>query len=317
MPVAFQAMRSKRGLIGVLPLCFCLVASAGDGLMTQLWPPRRLTGAAAAGIRAWEGLKPAAIDWHPAGLLIGIDGARQRIFLDRGSNAPYALAERGLSFPTRIFARSGLQFYTLDPGARSIDVFDLQGRWETRFDLDAAALEVPLQSATDFCLDSAGDLYILDASAGCIHTFSPEGMWLRLLEAWGDWVMDAPLALEADGRGQLHLLESRPPTVLTLDADGRLLQRHVLRDETGQSYRPAALATDPWGNLFVGAPEGGRIQVLPADGAAPWWITGTPTMRIADLATDGEGRLFAADPRAACVWIFELTYAKTGRARER
>ena len=323
MRVPFYSMQPKRILIGVLALLCCAMVDTAlaDGLATQLWPPKQLTRAVAAGARTWgsqgDRLRPTAIDCHPSGFLIGIDGARHRIFIDHGPARPHTLAERGRGFPARIFARAGLQFYALDPGERAIDVFDLQGLWETRFNLEAAAQEVPLEAVTDLCLDSAGDLYILDGGAGRIHVFNDAGNWQRLLEAWGDWACEEPLALEVDGRGQLHLLESRPPAILTLDADGRLIQRRSLRDEAGAAFAPVALATDPWGNLFVGARESGRVQVLPADDSAAWWIAGEEAMQIADLATDGEGKLFVADPRRACVWVFDLTYQAAKRSGER
>jgi hypothetical protein len=288
-------------------------------------PLQRLRAASSASFQDrwdWDAgggrLRPIAIDVHPSGIVAGIEGRRHRVFLVEGQGSWIGFAEPGgaegeLGFAQRIFARCGLQLYTLDPDARTVDQFDLRGSWESRLEIEATAaaggeeISVPV----DLCLDRAGELFLLDAGKGRVLHIDRAGMLQRVLGTWGDWVSEAPLALEVDGRGRLYLLEGTPPALLVLAADGHLIERRDLTASGGGRMHPSALAVDQWGNAFVADRRRGAVGVYPVGGGASWWIDppAGEALRASDLAVDDSGRLLVADAEAAAVWVYALTYA--------
>ncbi len=270
-------------------------------------------------------LRPVAVDVHPSGFVSAIEDLRHRVFYVSSNGTWLGFAERegsglDLTFATRVFARSGLYVYALDPEERIVHWFDVRGRWKGQLDVEAAVTGggEEINRLVDFCLDRAGKLFLLDAGRGRIFGVDPYGQLESVLGTWGDWTPVAPVALEIDGRGRLYLLESQPATLLVLDVDGRILRRTPLSSEDDRQLAPAAMAVDPWGNAFIADPEYARVMVVPIDGTPPWWIRSPndTALQARDLGFDDTGRLLAADPRAARIWVFALQYETRARPRE-
>lgn len=270
-------------------------------------------------------LLPVAIGAHPSGVICGLEASRRRLFLSDTLGAGLRLASGSdgggsLGFATQLYAGVGLQIFTLDSWNAGITRYDLQGVREAALDLAAAAEAVgeDLREAADFCLDPSGELFVLDARRGRVLHFSRAGEWITVLAESGEMSFVEPVAIDVDGRGRLYLLETRPPGLIVLDADGRLLRRSLAPEvASGASettpgrilQNPVALVVDPWGNAFVADADGG-VLVVPEQGSPPWWLNVPAGMQLspADLGLSGARRLLIADPVAGCVWVFELHY---------
>ncbi len=294
---------------------------SGSGIAAHLASDRIATGARHVDdwtFDAHGSLRPIAIDIHPTGVIAGIEGRRHRLFLLDAQGAWMGYGEQGqtgreISFADRVCASAGLKIFVLDPEARAVDRYDLRGSWETRLDLEAAASAagVRLDDASDFCLDPAGNLFVLDAACGCILHFDAAGAFLQQLTTWGDWQPVAPLALEVDGRGNLYLLETRPPAVMVLDPSGQLIEERRWPGSDASDVRVRGLAVDAWGNAFLGEERAGGLWALPPGGGAPWMVglPGEPSeQRIHDVAVGFEDRLLIADAEGARVRVFQLAY---------
>jgi hypothetical protein len=308
----------RPALPGLVLLLAAATAAAGqDGLSVPLAHPR--APIAAVLDTTWEcrgageTLVPVAIDLHPAGSVWGLEARRHRVWWFAAPDAGVRFAgggegDAGSGFATRIFARSGLKVFTLDPWEARIDGYDLQGVRETRLDL-AAALEVANQEridAVDFCLSSSGELFVLDRTRGRVVQFDDDGRFLRVRADAEVTGARAPIAIEIDGRGRLFLLETRPPEIICLELDGRIEHRAIPTD--GGAPLPVSLAVDAWGNAFVGDRRGGCVRVVP-EGETPGWSITVPdhALQPTELATDG-ARLLVADASGKKIWVFVLDY---------
>ncbi len=319
-----------RGVIlaGLLALHSTAWATGGaGGISTALSPGSVPTGAHLETTWRWgardQAIIPVAIDVHPAGGIWGIEQRRHHLFQvsARGDSLQFATrqgADLSLGFADRLFARSGLKVFSLDRFNAVVERFDLNGYWEERLDLAAAAATQgeEVGEVADFCIDRNGDLYVLDARRARILQFDDAGGFRRVLGDGERLALRSPVALEIDGHGRLFLLESEPPGLIIFDPEGE--QSRVWRAVGGSdSVQVCALAVDQWGNAFVGDLRSACVRVLRADGAPAWRIGGAPEdLRPTDLATDNAGRLFVADARQAAVWVFALTYQTNGSARD-
>lgn len=304
--------------MGLLLIVATAAGAAGqEGLSVPLIHPR--IPVAAAFDTTWqfrnagELLIPVAVDVHPAGTLWGLEARRHRVWWTDAPGGDIRLAaedltDAGNGFANRIFARSGLKVFTLDPWDARIDRYDLLGAWETRLDLAAAVEQAGAEriDAIDFCLSASGDLYVLDRTRGRILQFDDGGRLVRVradVEVTG---ARAPAALEIDGRGRLFLLDARPPELIILEIDGRITRRAIASG--GASPLPVSLAVDTWGNAFVGDRRGGCVHVVPAGDASAWSVSPpTPGMQPTELAVDGV-RLVVADAPGQKIWVFTLDY---------
>ncbi len=316
--VSARAMTSLQAAAG-LPSTTSLQAADQAGISAPLLSRRVPTGARLVDCWEWGGgadrVRPIALDIHPSGVVAGIEVRQHRLFLVSADGSWIGFGEQGrtdLGFATRVFARSGLQLFTLDPQERAVDRFNLRGIWEYRLDLEEIASDAgeELGEIVDLCLDRTGDLFLLDAGKAQILRIGRTGDLQQVLGKWGDWTMQVPVALDVDGQGKLYVLETRPPGLLILDYDGHMLGWRAATAGGDESLQPTALAVDAWGNAFLADAHTGALKVLPAASGAAWWIQppGGEKIRASDLVVDKAERLLVADADAARVWVFALDY---------
>jgi hypothetical protein len=263
---------------------------------------------------------PLAIDVHPSGVVWGIATERRRVFSAGkiGDAIQFSAGGEGdftPGFPDRIFARSGLNVFTLDPWEMHLERLDLTGYREARISLtDAlAAASERLGRAADFCLSRSGELYVLDAARARILAFDATGAFQRALGE-AQIVLREPVAIDIDGHGRLYVLEANPPALARLDPNAHASRRALAAAGDASGVTPPsivaiALAVDPWGNAFIADRATGRVLVVPADGSSDWWIGDVERpLHALDLAVDGVDRLLIADSDRRSVMVYRLTY---------
>jgi hypothetical protein len=312
----------RRAVPVALALILAGATASAETLTVPLARLRVPVSAALDTVWDWRGegerISPIAIDVPPSGGVWGIEARRHRVWLwgppEASVRFAYGAGGSGTGgFAGRIFARSGLKVFTLDPTDAHIDRYDLLGVLETRLDLAAAvaaAGEDPID-AVDFCLSSSGDLFVLDRTRARVLQFDDRGRFTGVRAPSEVTGARAPVALEIDGRGRLFLLETRPPGLILLEIDGRVARR-ALPAGDGERPQPVSLAVDPWGNAFVGDRRGGCVLVAP-EGGSPGWRIAAPEgpLRPTELAADG-ARLLVADAPGERTWVFSLDYATEG-----
>lgn len=264
--------------------------------------------------------RPLALDVHPSGAVWGISAERRRLFSAASVGAPVRFAGGAGSgrpgLADRLFARSGLKVFSLDSWEGVVERFDLGGAREARLDLRAlcAAARVELIRTTDFCLGPSGELFVLDGDRRRVLAFGDRGEYRRALGESDEVRLRAPVAIDVDGHGRLHLLEAEGPALVRIDVDGQLSRRAIaLAGE--KPMRADLLAVDAWGNAFVAERAGGRVLAVASTADSVWWLPGSPVAgRIEDLAVDPTGRLLVVDGESARVRVLRLLYRPEGAA---
>jgi len=330
---AGRAPARRRAAAAIL-LALVLAVPAAAQISASRGTPKIARSAEPAGEWQWTWagapLVPVAIDVGVSGQVWIIEGGRHRLIRIDPAEGTVVPAGGGeglvqLDLATRVFARSGLKVFTLDPWNAVVARFDLNGVREERVEL-AARLESAgedLGEAIDFCVDPGGDLFLLDGRRGRILQFDGSANLREILGAAEEFDLRGPVAIEVDALGRLFVLTNRPAGVAVLQPAGRRFAWRPMpgggAEAEGGGRAPAysGLAADSWGNVFVGDPANGGVLVLPAGEGEPWRIrTAENTMRPVDLAWDESGRLLVADATAAKVLVFLLRYGQPGAGAE-
>lgn len=275
-------------------------------------------------------LLPISPTLDPLGRVLIIDGSNGAIWvIDPEKSQPSQTflasgqASPVLENPTKIFADWGLHVYTLDPSLQRISVFDLQGRFETSFDLEAALTEAAHSSDvefTDLVVDKTGSLAVLDRLEGRVFIFDPNGKLNRVLgeDFTGDERLIAPTNLEIDPVGNLYVADPPSGRVLQIGRQGSLLRIWKLRDEEHPQSRPTELAYSS-GVLWVADPGERRMLALfpgKVDSESRQlkmlrfeWLDRT-SLELAGIA---DGRLLVLDSRGRRLHLISDPYSQTGR----
>lgn len=145
---------------------------------------------------------------------------------------------------------------------------------------------------------SYGDWYLLGRRGDGLYSYAADRQAGRIVPLGEGEGSD----LARDGRGRLYVLDRRRPALMRLDPDtgGR---EFLVR---GSWRRPAAVAVDGLGHLYVLDAAEGRIHVYDGEGGAveqvgPLLPGGFELRRPADLTVAGDGRLFIVDERLGLV----------------
>jgi sugar lactone lactonase YvrE len=126
------------------------------------------------------------------------------------------------------------------------------------------------------------------------------------LKAWADYFMhrdpgeklgsvDAMAFFPVDWRGAGGAVTAQPPVEPRTGADGRLVTGEPGSGK-GQFERPAGMAIDAAGNVYVADSLNNRVQKIGPDGRVSAVLTGTPPFREPwGVAVDKDGNLYVAD----------------------
>jgi hypothetical protein len=323
---ARKAARAAVSLLAAILLGLPGEAAAGE-ITVPLTEPQIPREGALAAVRQWSwaggALIPLALDVDPSGGVWGIEGRGHQLFLidDREEGGIRAAGggegPGGLDFAARLFARSGLKIFTLDPWKATLCRYDLNGVREERIELAASLTDAGegLGEAVDFCLSPSGDLYLLDGPRQRILQFDGAARFQEIIGEAEGIDLRGPAALDIDGYGRIFVLTTRPAGLGVIEPRGvRFRWEPLLPGAQETAVQPVCLAVDAWGNAFVGDAQAGSVLVRPS-GSSPWRLApGEGGMQPADLAWEREGRLLVADASGAKIWIFALRYGPQGAA---
>ena len=293
-----------------VPLSHSLVPRAADAGRKWRWQPEG------------QPLQPIAIDVHSSGVICGLEGRRNRLFVTESDGHWIGFADRGagdlaLGFATQVCAGLDLRLFALDGDERTLDLYDLRGRWEQRLDLGRIVEEAgfSLLAPRGIAVDRAGNIYLLDGEAGRLFRFEAKGLGVAALGDWADWSAHRPVALEVDGRGNLYLLESSPGGVRVLDPDGQVLHWRALPEPRPADWRPDVLEVDLWGNLFLAMKGQPACWIGSATLSQGVWASVDLQGGVCDLAADEAGRLLALGCARGWVQEIRLQYGRQGSER--
>lgn len=208
--------------------------------------------------------------------------------------------------------------YVVDSGNGRIQLFSIRG-------LALLAIWAPADRAWtpwDIALDRLGRAHVSDRDNGLVHTFDRRGHWVGAVDgaAAGNPPLAAPTHLAVDRAGRIYVVQEDIDHVVVLDPDGGFLGRADAPEHLAGGFRPAAVAADERGNLYVADRTTRRLFAYCCDGppGAPVRFTGgtcAVDAPVAGLAFDPAGNPLATDPGGARVVRLEggAAFAPWGR----
>ena len=252
------------------------------------WPTARLLPVASAQLKkpvaiaaSADGRVVIADDGTDTGLLVGVDGALEG-----------RVQAKDMGHPWWIDGHAYL------PAGENVYAFN--DRTNLRFLAPKGDDLKPLEKLTGGARGTFGQWYLLDRGRGEVIAFAPAGRHLGVL-AQGD-----PADLAQDLQGRLYVLDRRTKEVTRYSAQGD----HQGTIARGDWRKPEAIAVDALGNLYVLDRDPGRVDIFDPEGnrvtsLGPSLPGGIELRGPLDLAIDGRGHIFIADPRLGAVVVLE------------
>jgi|GEM_PF-1643776 len=252
------------------------------------WPTARLLPVASAQLKkpaavaaSAEGRVVIADDGTDSGLVVGVDGSLEG-----------RVQAKDMGHPWWVQGRAYL------PAGENVYAFE--DRTNLRFLAPKGDDLKPLDKLTAGARGTFGQWYLLDRGRGEVIAFAPAGRHLGVL-AQGD-----PSDLAQDLQGRLYVLDRKAKAVTRYSAQGERLGIAA----RGDWRKPEAVAVDALGNVYVLDRDSGRIDIFDPQGNSftslgPSLPGGIELRSPLDLALDGQGRIFVADPRLGAVVVLE------------
>jgi len=258
-----------------------------------------LAGGTAATAASSPALRPDAPTTAPSAL-------RTERIVDRE-----ALSVLGISRPTRLVYDDEGSLYVLDPTSRRVVKLDTEGR--LLHDLggygnDEASLSLPC----DLAIDRRQSLLVLDRGRGSIVAFDRYGQYLAS-RAFGHDVAAEAFAPGAriliDPVGGLWLLAEGERDLIPLDERLERSRRSRFLAPEDSLAAPSAAAFLPAGDLWVYDAGPRELRHFAASGrllGSTGAIDSSAAAYAAvDLAADGAGGVYAADPEGQRILVFD------------
>jgi outer membrane protein assembly factor BamD (BamD/ComL family) len=220
-----------------------------------------------------------ADDGTDTGLVVGPEGALEGRVQAKGMGHPWWAGDRP-------YIPSGENIY---------DFTDLTN---LRFLVPKGDDFKPLDKLAGGARGTFGQWYLLDRES--VRAFAPAGRHLGVL-AEGE-----PADLAQDLQGRLYVLDRKTGEVSRYSASGERLGRVV----RGEWRKPEALAVDALDHLYILDRDTAQLHIFDAAGVriavlGPTLPGGIELRNPLDVAVDGLGRIFIADPRLGAVVVLE------------
>ncbi len=184
-------------------------------------------------------------------------------------------------------------------------------RWLT----GEVAQEISLATPYGVTADGEGRVWVSDTEAGLVHAFDLRRGRVDYLQGADNLKFRAPLGVAFDGpRNRLLVADGVLKKVFVLDLErGRLLGQWAPPDGFG---RPAGLALDPQGRLYVADVLNSRIELFSLEGAHLGGLRSQVEPegfnRPANLWVDAGGRVYVVDSMNFRVEILTAEGGKGG-----
>jgi len=153
--------------------------------------------------------------------------------------------------------------------------------------------ELPLRAPYGVTADGEGRVWAADPEAHAVHVFDLVERRADYLLTAGEQLLVSPVGVAYDPKRKwLYVSDTGLNQVFVLDRKGRLLGTRAPEQGFG---RPAGMALDRDGKLYVADALRGRIEVFSPEGE-PLRVFGEGTLyRPANLAVDAAGQVFVVD----------------------
>jgi streptogramin lyase len=235
------------------------------------------------------------------------EALRSERILDRAT-----LESWGVPRPTRLAFDGDGALYILDSGRRRLVKIGPDGALQHEVSMSGDDPASTMEPA-DVLVDARGSILVLDRASASILAYDKSGSLLAarpLAPDLADEARDPRAALLLDAFGRLWLLAPRERDLIRLGASlGRDRSGRFLTPEDSVGA-PGAVAATPNGDAWIADLASGALRRFRPSGALAG-AAGTadssgalPRARIAALAADGSGYVYAADALGQRILVF-------------
>lgn len=167
---------------------------------------------------------------------------------------------------------------------------------------------LPLVTPYGVAADGKGRIWVADTQAGVVHLFDLARQQVSYITTAGEERLVSPLGVAYDEKsGRLYVSDSQLKQVFALDEGGRLLGARNPPEGYG---RPAGLATDQQGNLYVVDVLKGSVEIFSGDGAHLRRVTSTHPPEggfhlPSNVFVDPGGRIYVTDSMNFRIEMFD------------
>jgi len=224
------------------------IADLGNGRVRRVGPDGRIETVASAPL-----ISPRNLATDGAGNLFVSDFEGRQVYRlgPDGNLAPFVVAD--LRYPTALAVDRSGALYIADSGNHLIRKFD-QGRL-----LPIVAAVTP----TGLALDASGALYIADSSAGQILKIPPAGLSSTIRATARDLAFGPDGSLYAAGGAFVTRVLPGPARIA---GGGNTAYGDSGAARDARLNRPAGIAADTWGNVYIADRGNHRIRRVGPDG---------------------------------------------------
>ena len=117
----------------------------------------------------------------------------------------------------------------------------------------------------DAAFDSAGNMYVTDASNNCIQVFNSEGQFLRQFgnKGKGDGELDYPTGISIDSDDTVYVIENDNHRVSVFTHEGKFLTSFGSEGDGPEQFNfPYGITVDKQGTIYVTDFSNNRIQIF-------------------------------------------------------
>ncbi len=205
---------------------------------------------------------PVRVQVDPKGAILALDGKLRKIARISASGEFAGYVEPSGSSPGRPFVPKSFRvdpsggLYVLDVSGGSLDVLDPSG---------AVQRQVPFPAESGFFSDLAlgadGTVYLVDSIGRKVYSLPKGGTAIVPLSKSLAEDLDFPSSIEADGMGNLLVVDQDGGGIVILGTDGSFRGRQLSMGwSEGLLRYPSQLCTDGKGGVFVADRGNSRIQ---------------------------------------------------------
>ncbi|MER3422439.1 MAG: hypothetical protein C4293_03615 [Nitrospiraceae bacterium] len=213
-----------------------------------------------------------------------------------------------LNSPTGIALDTDGNIYVADTDNHSIQKFDKDGKFLTRWGGEPSAQEGQFYYPRGLAVSPEGDVYIADSGNNRVQKFDSEG---NCTHAWGKFgfawrgadvgQFDVPWGIATDHQGNVYVSDTSNARIQKFQPDGTPLMKWG-RDGSfdGAFFFPRGIALDFVGNVFVADEGNHRIQKFDARGSylTKWGKEGNGPGQFKSpwgVACDALGNVYVVD----------------------
>lgn len=213
-----------------------------------------------------------------------------------------------MSSPTGIAVDKDGNIYVADTDNHSIQKFDKEGKFLSRWGGDPGADEGAFYYPRGLAVDPDGNVFVADSGNNRVQKFDSEG---NIMKAWGRFgfawrgadmgKFDVPWGVATDHQGNLYVSDTSNARIQKFQSDGVPLVKWG-RDGSydGAFFYPRGIAIDFVGNVYIADEGNHRIQKFDARGSflTKWGREGSGPGQFKSpwgVACDALGNVYVVD----------------------